>query len=160
MQIMCNIQYKESLLTSCVSSHRWPVVIVSDLGCVKWEGIDIWTAGKRTRPIFLELAIVPQCGLETHDLCSCFIFTRPPPPSGALSVTNHEPTLFFFLLASRLPHVVQGTEGTGNSSCEVHGSRVEEESSGGVQLSHGTRFFRLCKWSTTIPLLHSKISSL
>ena len=50
------------------------------------------------------------------------------PPSGdALSATNHEPTLFFSWLATRLPHVVQGAKGTGDSGCEVHDCRIGEE---------------------------------
>ena len=38
--------------------------------------------------------------------------------------------------------MVQGKEDTGDSGCaaEVHHGRVGEESSGGVQLSHGARF--------------------
>ena len=65
------------------------------------------------------------------------------PPSGdALSATNHEPTLFFSLLAPRLPHVVQGAEDTCESGCEVHDARIGEESIGVVELSHhhGARF--------------------
>ena len=49
------------------------------------------------------------------------------PPSGdALSASNHEPTLFFSLLAPSLPHLVRGAKGTGDSGCEVHDCRGEE----------------------------------
>ena len=66
---------------------------------------------------------------------------------------------FFSLLAPRLAHVVQGAKGTGDSGCEVHDGRLGEESIGEVQLYHGARFFRLCTWSTTTPLLHSSTLS-
>ena len=68
-------------------------------------------------------------------------FTRAPHQAGRSLQQTMNPH-FFFLLAPRLPHVVQGTEKNGNSGCaaEVHHGRVGEESSGGVQLSHGARF--------------------
>ena len=70
-----------------------------------------------------------------------------------LSASNPEPTLFF-LLAPRLPHVVQGSEDTGDSGCEVHGGRVGDESSRVVQLSHGVRFVRRHTWTPPISLEH------
>ena len=52
---------------------------------------------------------------------------RAPHQAGrSLQKKNHEPTLF--LLAPRLPHVVQGAEDTGDSGCEVHYGSVGEES--------------------------------
>ena len=84
-------------------------------------------------------------------------FHESSPPSGdALSASNHEPTLFF--LARRLPHVVQGAEGTGFSGCEVHDGRGEE-SSEGVQLSHGARFLRRCTWTLTTSQSRSRLST-
>ena len=55
------------------------------------------------------------CSVEENS-DQVFSFYESSPPSGdALSATNHEPTLFFSLLAPRLPHVVQGAKDTGDS---------------------------------------------
>ena len=62
----------------------------------------------------------------------------------------------FFFLAPRLPHVVQGAKGTGDSGCEVHDGRRGEESSIEVQLSHGGRFFGRCTRTRTKSLSESK----
>ena len=74
------------------------------------------------------------------------IFTRAPHQAGMHSL-HQTMNQHFFFLAPRLPHVVQGAEGTG-SGCEVHDGRGEE-SSEGVQLSHGARFLRRCTWTLT-----------
>ena len=96
-----------------------------------------------------------RVGEESSNFDSFNFYESSPPSGDALSASNHEPTLFF--LARRLPHVVQGAEGTGFSGCEVHDGRGEE-SSEGVQLSHGARFFRRCTWTLTTS--QSRLSTL
>ena len=66
------------------------------------------------------------------------ISTRAPHQAGRSLQQTMKPTLFLFLACTTPPHAVQ--EDTGDSGCEVHDGRVGEESSGGVQLSHGARF--------------------
>ena len=109
---------------------QWPVASFGQF-CWTWftNGFDLFY-GLRTGPT-----------ARTQNLRSYF-HESSPPNGDALSATNHEPTLFFSLLAPRLPHVVQGAEDTCESGCEVHDDRIGEESIGVVELSHhhGARF--------------------
>ena len=127
---------------------------------MKRVGVDIWTKeGKCRLESRHDWQLCRVVRPESH-ICNLFsfhsvvrptcaeylkgmsTFTRAPHQAGRSLQQTMNQHFFFSLLAPRLPHVVQGKEDTDDSGCaaEVHHGRVGEESSGGVQLSHGARF--------------------